>query len=381
MASKPDVAKGVGGLGGVLEALPMDRLLEQARDLVSAAGEHAAAVAADKVGSLTDRLADYVENGGKGRSGNDGVGSSPMTKHLLSAGAAGVKGMTTNALRGVGGGGGDGGKKIKVTNIIEEIDVGVPVRVVYNQWTQFQDFPKYTKKLESVEQKAEEKLTWKAGVFLSHRTWESSIVEQVPDAMIVWRSQGEKGHVDGTVTFHELAPDLTRILLVLEYHPQGLVESTGNLWRAPGRRVRLELKHFRRHVMTETILDPDSVQGWRGEIHDGEVVKSHEDALAEEQEGVPEDEYEEEPEDEEGNAEYDEEYDEEEAPQDEEEDEEEPEDEEAGPAQDEYDEEDEEEPEDEPEDEYDADEPQGGGMDDDEEPSSRPRRRSPAQRG
>ncbi|WP_459348961.1 SRPBCC family protein, partial [Asanoa ferruginea] len=86
----------------------------------------------------------------------------------------------------------------------------------------------------------------------------------------------EKGSVDGTVTFHEVTQDLTRILVVLEYHPQGFMEQTGNLWRAPGRRARLELKHFVRHVMRETILNPDDVKGWRGEIRDGEVVQEDE---------------------------------------------------------------------------------------------------------
>jgi hypothetical protein len=158
------------------------------------------------------------------------------------------------------------------------------VSVAYNQWTQFQDFSSFMKKVDGVEQSSEEKLTFKAQVFWSHRTWEATILEQVPDDRIVWRSKGEKGHVDGAVTFHELGPRLTRILVVLEYYPQGLFERTGNIWRAQGRRARLELKHFRRHVMTRTILDPDSVEGWRGEIRDGEVVKSHEDAIAEEQE-------------------------------------------------------------------------------------------------
>src|SRR5205823_2800549 len=105
----------------------------------------------------------------------------------------------------------------------------------------------------------------------SHRTWESTILEQVPDDKIVWRSQGDKGYADGAVTFHELAPSLTRILVTLEYHPKGLFEHIGNLWRAQGRRVRLELKNFQRHVMTEVLLHSDEVEGWRGVISDGEV--------------------------------------------------------------------------------------------------------------
>ncbi len=83
----------------------------------------------------------------------------------------------------------------------------------------------------------------------------------MPDDRIIWRSKGQKGHVDGAVTFHELAPNLTRILLVLEYHPQGLFERTGNLWRAQGRRARLELKHFRRHMMTQARAAPRRDRG------------------------------------------------------------------------------------------------------------------------
>ncbi|HTF12649.1 MAG TPA: SRPBCC family protein, partial [Asanoa sp.] len=189
---------------------------------------------------------------------------------------AGVTGGKEEVKKAFGkGGGGNGGKKnnLKVTNIIEEIDVGVPVSLAYNQWTEFKSFPSFMKKVEDIEQESGEKMKWKAQVFWSHRQWESTITEQVPDERIVWTSKGDKGSVDGTVSFHEVTPDLTRILVVLEYHPQGFVEQTGNLWRAPGRRARLELKHFVRHVMRETILNPDEVKGWRGEIRDGEVVQ------------------------------------------------------------------------------------------------------------
>ncbi|GAA1850040.1 SRPBCC family protein [Actinomadura bangladeshensis] len=164
------------------------------------------------------------------------------------------------------------GRRGRPTNIVEQIDVGAPRRLVYDQWTRFQDYPSFMKKVVSVDQASDAKLNWKAKIFWSSRTWESTIGEQVPDEHIVWRSKGPKGHVDGAVSFHELTPDLTRVLLVLEYHPAGLFERTGNLWRAQGRRARLELKHFRRHVMTQALTRPDEVEGWRGEIRGGEIV-------------------------------------------------------------------------------------------------------------
>jgi uncharacterized membrane protein len=264
---------------GVSDRLTPD-LVGQARDLVSAAGNRALSALSGWAGDATERLTEYAERGGGPGlaavvTGVEQVasGKSP-TSAALHAGVAGVKERIGRAL---GGKAGRGRKnKLKVTNIVETLDVGVPARVAYNQWTQFEDFPSFTKKVEHVERTSDDKLTWKAQIFWSHRTWESSIVEQTPDRRIVWRSQGEKGSVDGSVTFHELAPELTRILLVLEYHPQGLFERTGNLWRAQGRRARLELKHFARHVATQTALHPDEVEGWRGEIHDGQVVRGHE---------------------------------------------------------------------------------------------------------
>ena len=138
------------------------------------------------------------------------------------------------------------------------------------------------KKLENVEQTSDEKSTWKAQVFLSHREWEATIIEQVPDSHIVWRSTGAKGHVDGAVTFTSLGPNLTKVCLVLEYYPQGLFERTGNIWRAQGRRARLEFQHFKRHAMVNVLVRQDEVEGWRGEIRDSEVVKTHEEALEEE---------------------------------------------------------------------------------------------------
>jgi hypothetical protein len=236
-------------------------LAQGGKSLAVMAGKRILSSATERIGSTAQRLTDYSDNGG-------GPG---LLKAVTGKGGEGGKG------------GGGKGKPLKVTNIVEQIDVGVPVRVAYDQWTRFTDFPSFMKKVEEVDQPEDTKVNWKAQIFFSHRNWESDIIEQLPDRRIVWQSKGPKGTVDGAVTFQELGSDLTRICLVLQYYPQGFFENTGNLWRAQGRRARLELKHFARHVMTEAILHPDEIKGWRGEIHDGEVTKSPEEAEDQEQ--------------------------------------------------------------------------------------------------
>jgi uncharacterized membrane protein len=267
-------------------AEPMARLKDVGQDVLKSLGERAISTVTDRVSGLTDKLDDIADGGPIGKAvtkGGEAVaeGKSPVGGALKGA-VSGIKDKVT------GGGSKKSPKATKAMNIIEELDVGVPIRVAYNQWTAWDEFPSFMKKVENADEADfdegdDPKVKWKAQVFWSHREWEATIKEQVPDERIVWTSTGQKGHVDGSVTFHELGPNLTRILLVLEYYPQGFMERTGNIWRAAGRRARLEFKHFRRHVMTRTILDPDQVEGWRGTIHDGEVVQTHEEALEEEQ--------------------------------------------------------------------------------------------------
>ncbi|MBY8882222.1 SRPBCC family protein [Actinacidiphila acidipaludis] len=281
--------------GDTTSALPVDRLMEQGQELLTALGERAIGQISDKLSGATEKLTDFAESGG----GGGGLAAALKGGQSLASGKSGFRSMldagmeqTKQKVKGAfgggkddggGGGGGDKGQKIKVTNIVESIEVGVPVRVAYNQWTEFEDFPTFMKKVENIKQESETEMNWKAQVFWSHRAWKATVIEQMPDERIHWESEGEKGRVDGTVTFHELTPDLTKILLVLEYHPQGFFERTGNLWRAQGRRARLELKHFQRHVMTRTILNQDEVHGWRGEVSDGEVVRSDEEVREEEE--------------------------------------------------------------------------------------------------
>ncbi|MEV4131865.1 SRPBCC family protein [Dactylosporangium sp. NPDC049742] len=287
-----------GGIGAHLSRL----LVQELQNFAGALGRRALTAVQDrvegKIGDLTGRLNEYAQ-----QSGSPKLVAAAKGAEELAGGGSPVKAAAKGGLAGgwakikkLFGGGRSATRKLKVTSILEWADVGVPIRIAYNQWTSFEEFPKFTKKVEKVERQDDDKLLWRAQIFLSHRDWESNIVLQEPDERIVWRSKGAKGYVNGAVSFHAVTPTLTRIVLVLEYYPKGLFERTGNLWRAQGRRARLEFKHFVRHTMTQTILNPDEIEGWRGVIRDGEVVLDHETAMRQERERE-EQEQQEEPED------------------------------------------------------------------------------------
>ena len=293
-----------GDTDSLASQLGLDRLAEEVMGFGKAMADRGVSAMTDRLGGVTEKVADATSGvtekvadatsgvGGKALK-NIVEGDSTPTAALKAgvesvkdSGAKGVSSVMGKLSEAVGGGGGKGkGKKIKVTNIVDELDLPVPRSVAYDAFTQFAEFPNFMKKVENVEQKDDVTLEWKAQIFWSHRSWTASIVDQVPNERIVWTSKGAKGHVDGAVTFHELTPDLTRMLVNLEYYPQGLFERTGNLWRAPGRRVRLELKHFRRHLTNEVLMHQDDVEGWRGEIHEGEVT---EESPASEKQGAKE---------------------------------------------------------------------------------------------
>src|ERR1700743_3023752 len=204
----------VTSIGAALKDNPLTaRLADEAKAYLKAKGSDLIGQAGERLTSVTDQLeqGDLISPALKEGVQRLARGDSPL-KAAAGSALAGVKDKVT----GMFGGKGKGKGSLKVTTIIEDIDVGVPISVAYNQWTEFDAFPTFMKKVENIDQEEDEKLHWKAQVFWSHREWESTIEEQLPDDRIVWRSTGAKGHVDGAITFHELAPRLTRILVVLE---------------------------------------------------------------------------------------------------------------------------------------------------------------------
>lgn len=257
---------GIRGLRQAASGNPSaERLLGEVERHLTVRAQRLVTSSGQRLGEATRRLTDVAEGraepGGLfGRTAKQlAQGDSPAA-----AVGKGVLGRVTDGIKGARGGGSGG----RAVTIVEDIDVGVPVRVAYNRWTQFAEFPSWAKGVQTVNQESPTKLGWTAKVAFAKRNWTSTITEQVPDRKIAWKSAGPKGSVDGVVTFHPLARSLTRVLLVLQYHPGGFFEKTANLWRAQGRRARLDLKQFRRFAM----LSAEQVEGWRGEIRGGRVV-------------------------------------------------------------------------------------------------------------
>ncbi|MFD4765423.1 SRPBCC family protein [Streptomyces niveus] len=301
----------------------MERVKEQLSAYVGAQGQRLLDSAGGKLTDLSQGLSD-----GAGGGGADGLldvgkrvlgGESPV-KALVGEKAGSMKDKAVDSVKNAFGGGDGKSGSPKVTNIIEAIDVGKPLRTVYDRYTEIEEFNSFAKGVTDVSQSDEIESDWKLKIAFSNRSWKATVQEQVPDDRIVWTSEGARGTTHGAITFHELAPSLTRIVAVVEYTPSGFFEKTGNIWRAQGRRLRLDLKHFQRYA---TLTDDEDVEGWRGEIREGEVVRSHEEGL-EDDEPEDEPEEEEEQEGEEPEEEADDEYEaEDEEPEEEEEEEEE----------------------------------------------------------
>ncbi|WP_030219761.1 SRPBCC family protein [Streptomyces sp. NRRL WC-3626] len=287
-------------LAGVAHSEAADRLKAELQDYLAAQATRLLTGLGHKLGDTTNKLNDIAEGNSPGfaKLALDGgrkiaEGKSPL-RSAVELGASKAKDNVMGALKGLGGGKGKRKSSAgqKPTVIMEHIDVGVPLRTAYDQWTQFQDFSTFAKGVKSANKADDVTSDWQAKVFWSSRSWKAKTTEQVPDDRIAWSSEGAKGTTRGVVSFHRLDDNLTRVLLVIEYYPTGLFEKTGNIWRAQGRRARLDLKHFARFIT----IKGEAEDSWRGEIRDGEVVRSHEDVVAEEEneenEG-PQDEYEE----------------------------------------------------------------------------------------
>jgi Polyketide cyclase / dehydrase and lipid transport/Protein of unknown function (DUF2934) len=148
------------------------------------------------------------------------------------------------------------------------IEVNAPLSAVYNQWTQFEEFPSFMEGVEEVRQDGPSRLLWKVTIGGRDKEWEAEITEQVPDAKIAWQSIDGAPN-SGEVNFESLDSERTRITLTIDYEPEGILEKAGDVLGIPSGRVEADLKRFR-----DFIENKGQSNGWRGTIGTGEIPAS-----------------------------------------------------------------------------------------------------------
>ncbi len=149
-------------------------------------------------------------------------------------------------------------------------DVAVPLETAYNQWTQFEEFPKFMHRVVDVQQDDEDraKVKWQEKIWFSKRNWEAEITEQIPDEKIAWRTVSGTSHV-GHVTFHRLDDELTRVLVTIDFNPSGMLEKMASGLRFAKRAAESDLCRFKAFIEAHG----EATGAWRGRIEEGEVVE------------------------------------------------------------------------------------------------------------
>ena len=150
-----------------------------------------------------------------------------------------------------------------MANIEQSIDVKVPVRTAYDQWTQFEEFPRFMEGVEEIRQIDDTHTHWKTSIAGKTKEFDAEITEQTPDQRIAWTSLDGPEHA-GVVTFHRVDDDVTRIMLQLDYEPEGVAEKAGDALGLVKRRVKGDLERFK-ELIEERGAGGES-GAWRGEV-------------------------------------------------------------------------------------------------------------------
>ncbi len=152
-----------------------------------------------------------------------------------------------------------------MSNVTESIDVDVPVRTAYNQWTQFEEFPQFMNNVKQIRQLDDTHLEWTAEIAGKEKVWQATVTEQNPDERVAWMS--DDGSNAGVVTFHRIDENVTRVTVQMDIDPEGVVENVGDALGVPDRSVKGDLKRFKEFIEsrgTET-------GAYRGEVEQTSV--------------------------------------------------------------------------------------------------------------
>ncbi len=153
-----------------------------------------------------------------------------------------------------------------MAQVQESIDVAVPVRTAYDQWTQFESFPQFMEGVKYVHQLSDTRLEWDATVAGREKKWEAQITQQVPDERISWASVDGARNA-GTVTFHPIDTGRTRVMLQMDVEPEGPIESAGTGLGVLQRQVKGDLERFKQFIESRGA----ETGAWRGQVDSGNV--------------------------------------------------------------------------------------------------------------
>ena len=216
---------------------------------VAGLGSLAATYAARRAtGALKERAEPKLE--AKGKEQIEKVGGGVAEKMKKEGGIKGkVAGKALEKVTGSGGGDGSSSGKTRRLPIQRWTDIAAPIDVVWERWTEFEDFPKFMHRVLSVKKDKEEenKLSWDEKIWFSSRHWEGEITERRKNDRIAWKTTKGMKH-SGVVTFHRLAPNLTRVMVDMEFQPQGIMEKMASGMRFVKRAVQSDLARFKAYV-------------------------------------------------------------------------------------------------------------------------------------
>jgi uncharacterized membrane protein len=255
---------GVAGAGGGVVSELRDTVRQAALEVLKPLAREAATSAAKAAATkgpelLKDRVMPKVEEAG---------GPGELAKGALSKGGDVAGGLTEKIGRKKGKAptGTGRGRRLPVQ---EHIDVAVDLQTAYDQWTQFEEFPRFMHRVEKVEQVDDTTLMWHENIWGVRRSWEAEITDQQPGERLAWRSTSGPKQI-GVVTFHRISDRLTRVQVNLDFQPEGLFEKAASGMRITRRALRSDLMRFKAYIE----MEDEATGAWRGRIEEGEVVES-----------------------------------------------------------------------------------------------------------
>jgi uncharacterized membrane protein len=151
-----------------------------------------------------------------------------------------------------------------MASVVESIEVDVPLRTAYDQWTQFESYPRFMEGVKSVQQIDDTHVHWKAEIAGQEKEWDAEITEQHPDERVAWRATSGAQNA-GVVTFHRIDDNTTRVMLQMDVEPEGMMESVGTALGVLQRRVKGDLERFKEFIEARGV----ETGAWRGDVPAG----------------------------------------------------------------------------------------------------------------